>query len=90
MASVRLCDGLSEDSLDFADLFSHLYSSLPHYAIPIFIRITRTIAETSTSKYQKYAAVQEGFNPSRVDGDAVYTLDGKGCTYRRVTEASLC
>ena len=86
MASVRLCDGLTEDSVDFADLFSHLYSALPHYAIPIFIRLTNTIAETSTSKYQKYRAVQEGFDPSRVGGDAVYTLCGKGCTYRRLTE----
>ena len=86
MASIRLCDGLREDSVDFAELFSHLYSSLPHYAIPIFLRLTAAIAETSTSKYQKYRAVQEGFEPSRVGGDAVYTLDGKGCTYRRLTE----
>ena len=82
MASVRL----SDDSVDFAELFSHLYASLPHYAIPIFIRITSSIAETSTSKYQKYRAVQEGFDPSRVGGDALYTLDGKGCTYRPLTE----
>ena len=86
MASVRLQDGLSEDALDLADLFSHLYATLPHYAIPLFIRVTSAIAETSTSKYQKYRAVQEGFSPARVGGDAVYTLDGKGCTYRRLTE----
>ena len=86
MASVRLSDGLGDDNVDLADLFSHLYESLPHYAIPIFLRFTSTIAETSTSKYQKYRAVQEGFEPSRVGGDAVYTLDGKGCTYRRLTE----
>lgn len=86
MASVRLHDGVQEDSIDMADLFTHLYTTLPHYAIPLFIRLTNSIAETSTSKYQKYRAVQEAFHPSRVSGDAVFTLDGKGCTYRRLTE----
>ena len=84
MAQLRLQDGCGEDEFDFHALFSHCYQHLPPVAIPIFLRLTPAIAETSTSKYSKYVAVKEGFDPACVS-DPLYTLDAKACTYRRLT-----
>ena len=86
MAQLRLQAGCGEDDVDFHALFLHCYQHLPPFAIPIFLRLTQVIAETSTSKYSKYLAVKEGFDPACVS-EPLYTLDAKSCTYRRLTPA---
>ncbi|KAI9834409.1 MAG: hypothetical protein M1819_003020 [Sarea resinae] len=59
-----------------ADLAAHVRSSLPAYAVPIFLRVTTAMATTGTNKHQKHVLRSEGVDPALVAraGDAVYWL----------------
>ncbi len=56
------------------DLPARLKARLPHYAWPIFLRLTPTIEVTGTFKQRKVDLVREGFDPS-VIMDPLYVLD---------------
>ena len=62
MAAVSL-----SGDVDFESLHYELSSSLPAYAIPIFIRIQREPDTTGTMKYRKVELMKEGYNPDMVD-----------------------
>lgn len=64
----------SDGNIDFSNLRAKLSSSLPAYAIPVFIRVQPEAETTGTFKYRKVELVQEGFDPSRT-GDPVWILD---------------
>lgn len=63
-----------EGSLDLASILNGLRSSLPSYAIPIFIRQTQSLETTDTYKVRKVNFVNEGFDVSIVS-DPIYFLD---------------
>ncbi len=56
------------------DLPARLKARLPHYAWPIFLRLTPTIEVTGTFKQRKVDLVREGFDPSVII-DPLYVLD---------------
>ena len=64
------CDGragmatlVAQDGFDLAVLAEHLGRRLPAYAIPVFVRLCRTLDATETFKQQKQRLIGEGFDP---------------------------
>jgi citronellyl-CoA synthetase len=61
-------------TIDFADLLNHLKRELPHYSVPVFLRVKQAMETTGTFKYQKNNLKTEGFDPNKVDGEPLYVL----------------
>ncbi|MDZ4298646.1 MAG: long-chain-acyl-CoA synthetase [Moraxellaceae bacterium] len=61
-------------SVDFANLLSHLKRELPHYSVPVFLRVKQAMETTGTFKYQKNNLKTESFDPSKVDSEPLYVL----------------
>jgi fatty-acyl-CoA synthase len=62
---------VTRDALDLAAFRSHLIDRLPGYARPLFFRLRRELALTSTFKYTKNDLVRDGFDPAASD-DVIY------------------
>jgi fatty-acyl-CoA synthase len=82
------CDGragmvalVTEEGFDPAVLAKHLGRRLPPYAIPVFLRLCRTLDTTETFKQQKQRLVREGFDPSAAD-DQVFLRHPADGLYR--------
>ncbi len=60
MASIRL--GCEENDFDFHSLLRNLKQSLPHYAIPVFLRISKEVDTTGTFKHKKAPLKEQGFD----------------------------
>jgi solute carrier family 27 fatty acid transporter 1/4 len=73
-----------EDSLDISDLYRKLSVELPRYAVPIFIRLTSSVALTSTFKLKKTQAREEGYDLGRVS-DPLFLLHPSQGRYVRLT-----
>ena len=73
-----------EDSLDISDLYRKLSVQLPRYAVPIFIRLTSSVALTSTFKLKKTQAREEGYDLGRVS-DPLFLLHPSEGRYVRLT-----
>lgn len=75
-AAVVLTDGTTVDSLDRKGLADHLISTLPRYAVPIFVRILSSLEYTGTLKLVKGRYKKEGVNPDELEksGDVVFWL----------------
>ena len=58
--------------------------ALPHYARPIFLRLSPRIEVTGTFKQRKVDLVREGMDPS-VIADPLYVLDPDSDKYERLT-----
>lgn len=80
MAAVTL-DG----EVDFASLHKALAEMLPAYAVPLFIRVQREAETTGTFKYRKVDLVAEGFDPAKVEGDALWMYDPAAGGYEPMT-----
>ena len=77
---------------DFAELARHMATSLPDYAIPVFLRISNEIEKTSTFKQRKRALAEEGFDPDRIT-DSLYYFDPSLAAYRPLdgtSHAGIC
>jgi citronellyl-CoA synthetase len=60
MASIRLdCE---ESQFDFKGLLASLKSSLPMYAVPVFLRISDEVDTTGTFKHKKAPLKEKGFD----------------------------
>ncbi|KAK3995685.1 hypothetical protein QBC44DRAFT_348233 [Cladorrhinum sp. PSN332] len=59
-------------------LASHARETLPRYAVPLFLRMMKTVGQqtTGTMKHQKHILRQQSVNPKKVDGDALFWLKG--------------
>lgn len=57
-------------------LVAHIEKGLPRYAQPLFLRIVQDSSEhtTGTNKQQKHVLREEGADPEKVEGDAVFWL----------------
>lgn len=72
MAAVQLEPGAP---LDGAGLARHLSERLPHYAVPVFLRLMPELQITSTFKARKQALRDEGCDPARVRDPLFVLLD---------------
>jgi acyl-CoA synthetase (AMP-forming)/AMP-acid ligase II len=73
----------SSPTLDFSDLAAHLKQSLPSFAVPLFLRITKELRLTGNMKHQKHELKEEGVDLSKVNGECVYWLRDGG--YKQFT-----
>jgi len=64
--------------LDLQKLLAHAKKNLPPYAVPLFIRITPSIAVTATMKHQKVELRNEGIDIDKVKDPLFYLDDKKG------------
>lgn len=67
--------------LDADGLYAYLSQHLPHYAMPLFIRLQREAETTGTFKYRKVDLVKAGFDPDEVNGDPVFFVHPEKGTY---------
>ncbi|MCP5162581.1 MAG: long-chain-acyl-CoA synthetase [Hahellaceae bacterium] len=82
MASIRLdCD---ESSFDFKGLLAFLQNQLPHYAVPVFLRLSDAMETTGTFKHKKAPLKDAGFDLNKQDCP-VYVWLPKGDAYVRLT-----
>jgi fatty-acyl-CoA synthase len=72
MAAIQMKEGQEFDGKALADA---VYDRLPGYAVPLFVRVVKEIAHTSTFKSQKVDLRKEGYSKD-VD-DPIYVLAGR-------------
>jgi citronellyl-CoA synthetase len=63
MACIRL-DRAPAD-FDFQGLLTELRRELPHYAVPLFLRLSEKMETTGTFKHKKAPLKDQGFDPTR-------------------------
>ena len=84
-AAIVMASGMTEDKFDFEGLARHVMTTLPRYAVPIFLRMTGALQYTGTFKIQKGQAKREGVNLDVIEksgsGDRVYWLPSDGKSY---------
>ncbi|WP_248751758.1 long-chain-acyl-CoA synthetase [Pseudomonas sp. MWU15-20650] len=59
-------------ALDMRELLQFAHGQLPHYAVPLFLRIKVKMETTGTFKYQKVKLKEEAFDPDKAGTDPVY------------------
>ena len=82
MAALQLKEG---QDFDGKALAKAAYDKLPGYAVPLFVRVVKELAHTSTFKSQKVDLRKEGYGGSTGEGDEdadkiedpIYVLSGK-------------
>ncbi len=73
---------------DAAAFFEFCAERLPHYAVPLFVRIPTVADLTATFKLRKFDLQREGYDPARV-GDPLYVRDEQARAYVPLTAESL-
>ncbi|CAN3130247.1 long-chain-acyl-CoA synthetase FadD6 [Mycobacterium sp. smrl_JER01] len=66
MVAIQLKDG---EQLDGKALAQSVFDKLPGYAVPLFVRVVKELAHTSTFKSQKVDLRKEGYGGSSGEGD---------------------
>lgn len=74
---------VSEGDPDLEALKAHVEKNLPHYARPVFLRLSKESDTTSTFKFKKTNLVKAGFDPAKIS-DPIYFADPKSGTYATV------
>ena len=62
---------------------------LAHYAVPVFVRLSREAEMTTTFKLRKIGLQREGYAPDRVHGDALFVADAAAGRYVPLTPEAL-
>ena len=78
---------VSDGDPDLAELKAHVDASLPHYARPVFLRLSRETDTTSTFKFKKTNLVKAGFDPANVS-DPLYYADPVSGTYKPIKKST--
>lgn len=68
----------SSTSPDFRALAQHLTSTLPRYAVPLFLRVTDAMRLTGNMKHQKHQMREEGVDPEKIQTERVLWLKDGG------------
>ncbi len=71
---------VSEIEPDLKKLKAHIDAALPHYARPVFLRLSSESDTTSTFKFKKTNLVKAGFNPENVH-EPLYFADPESHAY---------
>ncbi|NLE80957.1 MAG: long-chain-acyl-CoA synthetase [Rhodococcus sp.] len=77
MAAVTLHEGEEFDGKEIAEF---LYSRIPGYAVPLFVRVVDSLEQTSTFKSRKVELRKEGFAVE--DTSRLYVLCGREAGFR--------
>jgi fatty-acyl-CoA synthase len=77
MAALTLAEGAEFDPRAF---YAHAVSSLPLYAVPVFVRVQREAEVTGTFKLRKVELAREGYDPARVS-DPLFVRDDAAKSY---------
>ena len=77
MACVRL-DRAPAD-FDFQRLLAELRRQLPHYAVPLFLRLSEKMETTGTFKHKKAPLKEQGFDPQHCNDPLYAWLPGEEC-----------
>ncbi len=72
---------VSDTEPDLNKLKAHIDAALPHYARPIFLRLSSESETTSTFKFKKTNLVKAGFNPEKIH-EPLYYADPVSDSYR--------
>jgi len=83
MAALVLTD--PEAPFDLKALAAFLKANLASYAMPLFLRILPAAPLTGTFKHVKKELRDDGADPTKVGGDALYMYDAEEVDYRRHT-----
>jgi acyl-CoA synthetase (AMP-forming)/AMP-acid ligase II len=62
-----------------SDLAKHAHATLPRFAVPLFLRLTKNMEVTGTNKQQKHIVRSQGVNPEKTGQDELFWL--KNGTY---------
>jgi citronellyl-CoA synthetase len=65
-----------ETPLDISNLAGHLKTSLPKYAVPLFVRFVHDFEWTATHKIKKTNLKTQGYDPSQAKEDVYILLPG--------------
>lgn len=85
MAAITLAaDVTTLNDEDLSNLANSFKQSLPHFAVPVFLRVLNSIDTTGTFKYQKNKLKDEGFNPEKTS-DKLYVLLPNSQKYSLIT-----
>ncbi len=74
---------VSEQEPDLSALKAYLDQELPHYARPVFLRLSKESETTSTFKFKKTNLVKAGFDPERIS-EPVYFANPATGAYERI------
>lgn len=89
-AIVPTNDILKGKEFDLGALAEHCLASLPRYAVPLFLRVTKNLDYTGTHKMQKQKLRTEGINVSAIkessSDDRMYWLPPGSQAYVPFTE----
>ena len=75
---------VSEGVPDMKALKAHIEANLPHYAQPVFLRLSDESDTTSTFKFKKTNLVKAGFNPANIS-EPIYFANPASGDYEEVT-----
>ncbi|KAL8934849.1 MAG: hypothetical protein Q9216_005702 [Gyalolechia sp. 2 TL-2023] len=80
-ATVKFNDGVEMEWKTLSGIAAHVRERLPRYAVPLFLRVTKSIQATGNNKQQKHILRAQGVQPTTIksSGDQIYWL--KGGTY---------
>ncbi|MCA9627102.1 MAG: long-chain-acyl-CoA synthetase [Myxococcales bacterium] len=67
----------TDEQFDLGAFAAFVIDKLPGYQRPYFIRVQDGMRITGTFKHQKVDYRKEGYDPTQVNGDALYYLDGE-------------
>jgi len=75
---------VAEETPDMKALKTHIEASLPHYARPVFLRLSKESDTTSTFKFKKTNLVKAGFDPANIS-EPIYFANPASGNYEKVT-----
>lgn len=76
MAAITLQDHEVLNADDLSEMVTNFKRDLPAYAVPVFLRIQKTVETTGTFKYQKNKLKEQAFDPSKTDEQLLVLLPG--------------
>ncbi len=85
MAAIVMKPGLGFDAARFYEVATR---ELPHYAVPLFVRVSAEAEMTANFKLRKVDLRSQGFDPRKVS-DPLFVLSHRLCTYVPLDEAAL-
>lgn len=77
MAAITLKEGETLNEQDLSNMVTVFKKNLPAYAVPVFLRVQKTLETTGTFKYQKSKLKEQGFDPQQTDDQILVLLPGE-------------